>query len=66
MPLLAENLRAAAFIVAWANALWWLPELAKATPDIEDRVRARHSPRPTRRPGARRPTAEAAEAPRTA
>lgn len=38
VPLVAENLRAAAFIVAWANALWWLPELAKATPDIEDRV----------------------------
>ncbi|MDQ0893147.1 DUF3376 domain-containing protein [Agromyces ramosus] len=37
-PLLAENLRAAAFIVAWANALWWLPELAKATPDVVDRV----------------------------
>ena len=36
--LLAENLRAAVFILAWANALWWLPELAKATPDIEDRV----------------------------
>ena len=31
-PLIAENLCAAAFIVAWANALWWLPELAKATP----------------------------------
>lgn len=38
VPLVAENLRAAAFIVAWANALWWLPELAKATPDIGDRV----------------------------
>ncbi|WP_448810874.1 DUF3376 domain-containing protein [Agromyces bauzanensis] len=38
VPLLAENLRAAVFIVAWANALWWLPELAKATPDIADRV----------------------------
>jgi len=38
VPLIAENLRAAAFIVAWANALWWLPELAKATPYIVDRV----------------------------
>ncbi|GAA4377608.1 DUF3376 domain-containing protein [Agromyces bauzanensis] len=38
VPLIAENLRAAVFILAWANALWWLPELAKATPDIEDRV----------------------------
>jgi len=38
MPLLAENLRAAAFILVWANALWWLPELAKATPYIVDRV----------------------------
>jgi hypothetical protein len=36
--LLAENLRAGAFIVAWANALWWLPELAKATPEVADRV----------------------------
>ncbi|MEV1131495.1 DUF3376 domain-containing protein [Agromyces sp. NPDC049794] len=38
VPLLAENLRAAVFILAWANALWWLPGLAKATPDVEDRV----------------------------
>lgn len=38
VPLVAENLRVAVFILAWANALWWLPELAKATPDIEDRV----------------------------
>ncbi|WP_448005725.1 DUF3376 domain-containing protein [Agromyces bauzanensis] len=38
MPLVAENLRAAVFILAWANALWWLPELARATPDVEDRV----------------------------
>jgi hypothetical protein len=38
VPLIAENLCAAAFIVAWANALWWLPELAKATPEVVDRV----------------------------
>ena len=36
--LIAENLCAAAFILAWANALWWLPELAKATPEVADRV----------------------------
>lgn len=37
-PMLADNLRAAAFVLAWANALWWLPELAKATPVVGDRV----------------------------
>jgi hypothetical protein len=64
MPLLADNLRAAAFILAWANALWWLPELAKATPDIEDRVQ--RSPLAAAEGDAGAADAEAAEAPRTA
>jgi predicted acylesterase/phospholipase RssA len=69
-PLIAENLCAAAFIVAWANALWWLPELAKATPEVVDRVDrsplAAADLRTGMQAGARSADAEASEAPRNA
>ena len=36
--LLADVIAAAAFIVAWANVLWWMPEGVRGLPDIPDRV----------------------------
>lgn len=36
--LLADAIAASAFIVAWANVLWWMPEGVRGLPDIPDRV----------------------------
>ncbi|MFC5790499.1 DUF3376 domain-containing protein [Agromyces tardus] len=36
--LVGEVLLAIGFILAWANALWWLPELRRHLPDANDRV----------------------------
>lgn len=37
-PLLQHTLEAAAFVVAWANIVWWLPEARAAEAEIDDRV----------------------------
>ncbi|MFE5671212.1 DUF3376 domain-containing protein [Agromyces sp. NPDC056523] len=36
--LLADVIAAAAFIVAWANVVWWMPDLVRRIPDADDRV----------------------------
>jgi len=36
--LLADTIAAGAFIVVWANVVWWMPELVRRIPDIADRV----------------------------
>ena len=37
-PLLADAVAATVFIVAWANVVWWMPELIGRVRDIDDRV----------------------------
>ncbi|MBM7505602.1 DUF3376 domain-containing protein [Agromyces aurantiacus] len=37
-PLLADTVAATVFIVAWANVLWWMPELVRRIPEVDDRV----------------------------
>mgnify|MGYP000247660336 CR=1 FL=1 len=37
-PLLADTIAATAFIVAWANVVWWLPEAIRRLPRTDDRV----------------------------
>ena len=36
--LLADVIAAAAFIVAWANVVWWMPDLVRRIPEADDRV----------------------------
>ncbi|MRX44220.1 DUF3376 domain-containing protein [Agromyces sp. Q22] len=36
--LLADTIAATAFIVAWANVVWWMPDGIRRLPRIEDRV----------------------------
>jgi patatin-related protein len=40
--LLQDALQTAAFVVVWANAVWWLPDLRRAESDITDRVVRAH------------------------
>lgn len=37
-PLLADTIAAAVFLLAWSNALWWMPDAARETPRIDDDV----------------------------
>jgi hypothetical protein len=37
-PLLADAFAATAFIVVWANVVWWMPEAVRRLPMMDDRV----------------------------
>ncbi|MDQ0576275.1 DUF3376 domain-containing protein [Agromyces albus] len=43
-PLLQHTLEAAAFVVAWANIVWWLPEARAAEAEIDERDRVVRAP----------------------
>ncbi|WP_430647644.1 DUF3376 domain-containing protein [Agromyces sp. GXS1127] len=36
--LLADTIAATAFIVVWANVVWWMPDLLRRLPQVDDRV----------------------------
>ncbi|WP_353816477.1 DUF3376 domain-containing protein [Agromyces sp. SYSU T00266] len=37
-PLLEDTVAAAAFIIAWANVVWWMPDAVSRLPEMDDRV----------------------------
>ncbi|MGR0319150.1 DUF3376 domain-containing protein [Agromyces sp. ZXT2-3] len=38
VSLLVDTIAATAFIVVWANVVWWMPELLRRLPEVDDRV----------------------------
>lgn len=38
VELLADTIAAGVFVLAWAGVVWWMPELVRETPPVEDRV----------------------------
>lgn len=38
VELLADTIAAGVFVLVWAGVVWWMPELVRETPPVEDRV----------------------------